>query len=105
MSIPKAVRGGRIAFAVLLAACGSPRAIPVEMKLVAFVPGRVSAHQGDTLVFTNRDIVPHTVTAKSHSWDSGTIAPDSTWRHVVSGADDFYCTFHPTMTGSVVIAR
>lgn len=91
-----------IALAILLAACGrKPQAISVEMKGMGFTPAQVHAHAGDTLVFTNRDFVPHTATARDKSFDSGSIAPDSSWRMVVSKDADYYCTFHPNMTGSI----
>lgn len=96
------VRASRIAFVILLAACGRPRSVVVvELKQFTYVPARVRAHKGDTLVFTNHDIVPHTATANDHSWDTGPIAPDSPRRIVVGGAGGFLCTFHPTMHGRV----
>lgn len=104
MDLHAAYRAGRIAFAVLLAGCGAhkPQVISVDIKQMAFAPATVHARAGDTLVFTNHDFVPHTATARDGSWDSGTMAPDSSWRGTVTKAGDFYCTIHPTMKGTVV---
>ncbi|HEX6558670.1 MAG TPA: hypothetical protein VF021_04390 [Longimicrobiales bacterium] len=92
-----------IAGAMLLATCGAPRpkAIAVDIRQMAFWPADVRARIGDTLVFTNHDFVPHTATARDRSWDSGSIAPDASWRGAVTAAGGFYCTFHPTMTGKI----
>ena len=100
MRVAASVSG--IALAILLAGCGhKPQVIQVEMKGIAYVPSKVQAHAGDTLVFTNRDFVPHTATARDKTFDSGSIAPDSSWRVVVSKDASFFCTFHPNMQGSI----
>ena len=67
------------------------------MEGMAFQPATVAAAPGDTLVFTNHDLVPHTAT--SRSFDTGAILQDSTARHVVTAADtgNVSCTFHPVM--------
>jgi len=95
---------GVIAFAIALAACGQPpKTIVVEMKQLAFVPARVQARPGDTIVFKNLDFVPHTATARDSAWDSGTIEANKEWRLVVKDSASYFCFFHPTMTG--VIAK
>jgi len=101
VTLARTGRASGIALAVLLSACGRPQSIPVDIKQFAYVPARVQAHEGDTLVFTNHDIVPHTATARDKAWDTGTIAPGETGRVVVNGAGEFLCTFHPTMTGRI----
>ena len=101
MTLARTGRASGIALAVLLSACGRPQSIPVDIKQFAYVPARVQAHEGDTLVFTNHDIVPHTATARDKSWDSGTIAPEGVQRVVVTGPGEFFCTFHPNMIGAV----
>lgn len=42
----------------------------VEIKHFKFVPERLTVAPGDTVVWVNLDLVPHTVTAKDESWDS-----------------------------------
>ena len=55
--------------------------------------------------WTNRDQVPHTVTARDGSFDSGIIQPGATWRHRFDrpGSYDFYCAPHPFMRGTLVV--
>jgi plastocyanin len=83
----------------------SPVLHVVTIKRLAFDPGLVVAAPGDTIVWRNEDLVPHTVTARSGAWGSGNLPPDSTWRWVVAGSDSaaYACTYHTTMHGSVRI--
>ncbi len=70
-----------------------------------YLPDTVRAHPGDTLVWTNHDLVPHTSTAAGKTWESGSLAPRTSWRHIVvaHGTYAYACDFHPTMTGVVVV--
>jgi plastocyanin len=80
----------------------------VTIQKLAFEPGLVEAAPGDTIVWRNEDLVPHTVTARSGAWGSGNLPPDSTWRWVVAGNDSaaYACTYHTTMHGAVrIVAR
>lgn len=71
-----------------------------------FVPASVRVHPGDLVVWTNKDIVPHTVTA-SGWFDSGPLQPGDQWTHGVSEeggiALDYMCTMHPTMKGTYTV--
>ena len=77
----------------------------VTIRRLAFEPGLVEAAPGDTIVWRNEDLVPHTVTARNGAWGSGNLPPDSTWRWVVAGNDSaaYACTYHTTMHGAVRI--
>ena len=93
---------GRIAFAILPLACGrQPQAHPIEMRQFKFEPAAIEVRSGDTLVFTNHDIVPHTATARDTSWNTGEIAANATTRIVVTGNAHYFCLYHPNMTASV----
>lgn len=75
----------------------------VEIRAFGFRPPRIVAAPGDSVVWTNHDMVPHTATSKERAWDSGSIATGGTWILVVppGGAGEYLCTFHPVMTGSL----
>jgi plastocyanin len=75
----------------------------VEMKGFGFQPDSVQAAVGDTLVWKNEDIVPHAVAGGD--LESGSIAPDSSWRYVVRarGTVPYICPFHPTMKGTLIV--
>ena len=77
----------------------------VTIRKIAFDPGLVTAAPGDTIVWRNEDLVPHTVTARNGAWSSGNLPPDSSWRWVVGGRDSaaYFCSYHTTMHGVVKI--
>lgn len=79
------------------------RRIVIEIQSFQFVPSNVSVRPGDTVVWKNKDIVPHTATAKDASWDSGSIDAGGEVE-VVVGAQwgaSYYCAFHPSMTATL----
>jgi plastocyanin len=63
------------------------------------------AKPGDTILFVNRDIVPHTATAIDKSWTTGELARDASASVVVAqaGIADYGCLFHPAMKGRLII--
>jgi plastocyanin len=76
----------------------------VTIEGMAFVPAELHARAGDTVVWTNRDVVPHTVTAAGR-FDSGVIAGGGEWRLVVeeSGTFDYLCSLHPPMKATLTV--
>src|SRR5947207_1268204 len=55
----------------------------VVIEAMQYSPAVIEAAPGDTVVWTNKDPFPHTVTssgAQSHGFDSGDIAPDRSWK-------------------------
>src|ERR1043165_3421788 len=72
--------GGIVCAATLpltgVAANGSPakrqsQTLVVTMESLQFNPPEVTAHVGDRIVWTNKDLVPHTATADAKAFDSG----------------------------------
>ncbi|WP_049732079.1 cupredoxin domain-containing protein [Rhizobium ecuadorense] len=59
-------------------------------------------HVGDMIVWRNDDIFRHTATARDKSFDID-LPPKSEGRMPIgrAGAVDFYCRFHPAMTGTL----
>jgi plastocyanin len=96
----------RILAGVALAAANAGAAhaatITVTIKDMKFTPATVSAHVGDTIVWTNDDFVAHTATARDKAWDV-TIAPGKTGSITIAAAGDvaYFCRFHPMMVGEV----
>jgi hypothetical protein len=108
---PWAWRAGALAALGVLAACGCgpkpqrPSLRWIVIRGFAFEPDTVDARAGDTLVWTNQDILPHTTTAADTSWDSDSLEPGEAWRMVVDESlePDYFCRFHPTMRGTIRI--
>ena len=70
-----------------------------------FVPGRLEVAAGDTIVWTNKDFLPHSVTAAAAKVESGDLAQDKTFRFVArrKGEMKYICRLHPVMQGVVVV--
>ena len=100
--------GYALAGATLLAFSVAParaETIRVEISKLVFTPAQISAHVGDTIEWVNDDIVAHTATAKSKEFDV-IVAAKKTTPQVLNkpGAFDFFCRFHPNMTGHMDVA-
>jgi len=87
---------------------GSARAETIQIRIekLAFAPPQAAAHVGDRIEWVNADFVAHTATARNGAWDI-MIPPNGTKSVVLSadGTVDYYCKFHPNMTGQVTIAK
>jgi plastocyanin len=77
----------------------------VAIEGMKFVPERLEVAAGDTVRWTNKDMVPHTVTADAAGIESGSIAPGATWKTSVRvrGELPYLCRFHPTMKAILVV--
>lgn len=70
-----------------------------------FEPAALTVKPGDTIVWVNKDVLPHTATSKAGGFDSGAIAPGKSWKLTVekSGKFPYICTYHPTMKGTLTV--
>lgn len=75
----------------------------VTIDASSFRPARLAVHAGDTVVWVNEDLIPHTATAKGGGFDSKAMAAGASWRWTVPapGVTEYRCAFHPTMTGRI----
>ena len=90
-------------------ACAAPtlaaETIQVTIDKLKFSPAQVSAHVGDTIEWVSNDFVAHTATARNKDWDITIPAKGIgrvTLQHV--GEVDYFCRFHPNMTGGISVA-
>lgn len=92
---------------LLLAACALAAQAGTHVVKIAgmqFAPAQLVVKPGDTVVWQNADLVPHTATAAGR-FDSKTIAPGKRWSHVMAKAGhyDYVCALHPTMKASIEV--
>lgn len=99
-----------VASLVLLSSAGAAgesavgtRTHSVVIENMQFSPATLVVHRGDRIVWENKDLFPHTVTATDREFDSGSIAAGASWSYVAKsvGNVSYECTFHPTMKGSL----
>lgn len=91
--------------AVAATAQTAPKQYTVVMANMNYGTLPAGAKVGDTILWVNRDTVPHTVTARDHSFDLR-VAPGQSGRMVLqkAGTFPFYCIFHSTMRGTLKVA-
>ena len=99
-----------LCFILLLNSCTSTpkktvhKLYNVEIKEMKFQPAELTLQKGDTVVWTNHDIVTHDVTEeKSKVWTSGPLAPGKSWSLVVAESADYYCSIHVVMKGKLIV--
>lgn len=78
----------------------------VTISNMAFGPQVLAVAAGDTVVWVNKDTVPHTTKAENGLlWDSGTIRPGGSYSRVFKapGSYTYSCGIHPTMHGTIIV--
>ena len=81
-----------------------PRTHTIRIKDSDFGPHRLQVAVGDTVIWVNEDIVPHTASAQP-VFNSKGIEPHHSWVWVAKrpGAFQYACLFHPTMKAEVTV--
>jgi plastocyanin len=92
--------------ALLVPSLGLAAEYRIVIDDMAFGPVPETLRVGDVIVWENRDIFEHTATARDDSFDVD-LPPDSEASVTLetAGTFDFYCRFHPGMTGTLVVAE
>ncbi len=77
--------------------------VTVAMRDYKFDEQEITIKEGTTVIWTNYDSAPHTVDGEG--LDSGTISKGESWTYTFTtkGLYDYYCSYHPSMTGTVVV--
>ena len=93
-----------VAAMLSLPAAGWPATHEVAIEGMKFVPAQLTVKQGDTVVWVNKDLVPHTATAKG-VFDSRTIDAGKrwSWKATSKGQHGYVCVYHPGMAGQLVV--
>jgi plastocyanin len=102
-----AVRAACLGIAMAAAVPGgmtaaSAKIVRIEVADLAFEPKAATVQAGDTVEWVNNDFVDHTATERRGRWE--VIVPAGHSAHIVlreAGTVDYYCRFHPQMTGTL----
>jgi plastocyanin len=88
-------------------ATATPAAMQISATIqnVAFSPNPITIAPGSTVIWTNQDVVTHTVTADDGSWGLSTLGQGGTYSHVFTspGSYTYHCAIHLYMMGTVVV--
>lgn len=81
------------------AADTGPKTHAITITNFEFAPNNLIVSVHDTIIWTNRDIIPHTASADDGSWDTGHIGVNETASIDVTDAmgTSYFCRFHPSM--------
>lgn len=107
-------RRGVLASAVLLttapalaarAASGRGRTYTIVVDKMAFGASPTGIKVGDTVTWTNRDLVRHTATARNGAFDVD-LPPGASASAVMTraGAVAYFCRFHPAMRAQLNVS-
>ena len=94
-----------LATVLWLGVAAEPGRHVVSMSEFKFRPAVIHAVVGDTIVWQNHDIVPHTAHADDGSWDTGHLAANEQRITVVlkRGNYEFTCLYHSNMKGKLFV--
>jgi plastocyanin len=85
---------------------GSAGADAVTIKDYLYEPADITVPVGTTVKFTNQDSTPHTATSKEAGvFESGPIKTGKTGTIKLekAGTYQYYCVFHPFMSGTITV--
>ena len=91
--------------AVAARAQSKPDLIEVRIDNFSFGPTELTVMAGDTVTWTNRDDIPHTVVSTDKVFKSKVLDTDEkfSFTFTTPGTYPYFCSIHPKMTGRVVV--
>ncbi len=78
----------------------------IEINNFAFSPSELTINQGDTVTWTNKDSVKHSITSDSGSeLGSSLLSTSETFSHTFNtvGTYNYHCSAHPSMTAKIIV--
>lgn len=83
-----------------------PKTIEISISGFDFSPSTIIINVGDTVKWTNKDSMQHTVTSYTgNELDSPGFYRNGVYSHtfMVAGEYPYYCIYHPNMEGKVIV--
>ncbi|HEU5114174.1 MAG TPA: cupredoxin family copper-binding protein [Candidatus Paceibacterota bacterium] len=83
------------------------KTVYVSISNYSFVPATLSIAKGTTVVWTNHDSMPHTVTAAPGGPSSKELSKGVTYSFTFNtpGTVNYHCSIHPGMLGTVFVTE
>ncbi len=76
----------------------------VKILHMKFIPANLAVKTGDTVVWENKDFFPHDVTdEKNKAWSSGPFGQNESWSKVITQDEQYFCSLHKVMKGTITI--
>lgn len=82
-----------------------PANAAVTIENYSYSPDTITVAVGTSVVWTNRDDVPHNVVSRENLFTSPDLEPKQQFAFTFrrAGTFSYFCTIHPQMTGRVVV--
>lgn len=82
-----------------------PATHTVTIAEMRFQPETLIVNAGDTVVWVNKDLFPHTATSQAGGFNSASIDAGKAWQFTpaAKGTFAYVCSLHPTMKGTLQI--
>jgi len=77
----------------------------VSISNFAFVPATITVKKGETIVWTNKDTVPHTVTGGDLLSNPLGQSETYSFAYDKTGTFAYHCSIHPSMKGTVIVTN
>ncbi len=84
----------------------SPVVHHIDISGFAFSPASITVRKGETIVWTNKDSAPHTVTGGTNGdINSLSLAQNQTYSFAFdkTGTFSYHCKLHPNMKGTITV--
>jgi plastocyanin len=87
------------------AAAPAGKVVEVKVDNFSFSPQTITIAPGTTVIWTNRDDIPHTVVSDEKVFKSKVLDTDEKFSYTFDKAGSFpyFCSVHPKMTGKVIV--
>jgi plastocyanin len=96
-----------IVFAAALSACSASPSTTnkntVNIQGSAFSPAEITIKQGESVTWTNKDSVGHTIVGTTFTSTLLDTGQSFTQVFNVAGTFDYHCSVHPSMIGKVIV--
>jgi 3',5'-cyclic AMP phosphodiesterase CpdA len=83
----------------------SAQTVQASIDNFSFTPKDLTVKTGTTVVWTNKDDIPHTVTSDDNKFASPVLDTNQRFEFTFASAGNFtyYCRMHPKMTGRIIV--
>jgi plastocyanin len=87
------------------AAAPAGNVVEVKVDNFSFSPQTITIKPGTTVIWTNRDDIPHTVVSDDKVFKSKVLDTDEKFTYTFDKTGNFpyFCSVHPKMTGKVIV--
>jgi plastocyanin len=79
--------------------------VTISIDNFAFSPAELSVAPGTTVIWTNHDDIPHTVTSTDGAFKSHALDTDDSFSFTFekAGSYQYFCSLHPHMVGMIKV--